>query len=781
MQIRSACLWVALWLPMSSGAQSVRVGVVDRATRAPVAGAIASLVDSVGNRVTARLTDERGAVLLTGTTGRRVRIIIETIGYVTERTAVFELIPGTTERLIAIESRPLVLEKVAIRARGRCAGGPEGASAATVWEEVRKALTATTLTSEHVRSFAAWRYVRRLDLLHRVIAETTSTTGAQGTAFTAASASLLSAEGFTRDVAGTAHYFAPDAQLLLDPAFVQTHCFTVKDDDGSNRLVGLAFSPTPDRSEADIEGVLWISRESGALRLMEFTYSRQLPATGEHKAGGRVDFERLPNGAWVVQQWYIRLPVLARGRETRVGRLTTAQRDSVVGFREEGGWLSGSGSVGDSIAAAVLSGTVVDSLQAQPLANVRIALGGGAAESRTDSGGRYVIRHFMPGRYLVRAHHPRLAAFGGDTEREVVLSRGQTTTTDWAVPGASTVRVQHCPPEMSRLTAVLAHVVDSSSGQPIEGARLQARWRTITLRSVDGTAIAASTDSLAETTTDQHGLAALCIGVRGGRVSLRADHDGREVEHTVSVPDSVSVSETRLLLPARADARFRLQGRVVIAGSGTPVAAEVLLPSLGRTTHTAGDGSFELGGLPGGATALIIRSPGYNVYFARVVPPLGDSLRNFALEPLPQSLIPVIVTATRDIRGFEERRALESGGSYLSREDLAARETSRLSDILRTVRGIRILRRPDGARVVVSARGQLSRSVRDCPYQIILDGQRLFALRAGDSPPPSIDDFVPAHLEGIEIYSGPATTPPQFGGLGAACGTILLWTRRNLP
>jgi hypothetical protein len=73
--------------------------------------------------------------------------------------------------------------------------------------------------------------------------------------------------------------------------------------------------------------------------------------------------------------------------------------------------------------------------------------------------------------------------------------------------------------------------------------------------------------------------------------------------------------------------------------------------------------------------------------------------------------------------------------------------------------------------------------VRDCFYQIIVDGQRIFALGSGGPngarDPPSIDDFAPNGLEGIEVYAGPATTPPQFGGLGAACGTIILWTRRH--
>lgn len=785
MQIRGACLIIALCLPRPAAAQTVRVAVVNRATQAPVAGAITSLVDTAGTRVTARLTDERGEVTLLGRTGMRVRLVVETIGYISERTATFELPAGTTERLIAMEARPLVLEKVAVRDRSRCDGGPQGASAATLWEEARKALTASTLTAQRAPPLVLSRYVRRVDLSHRVIAETTSTRAALGSTFAAASARVLSTEGFTRDVGGTSLYFAPDAELLLDPAFVQTHCFSVRELDGSNRLVGLTFAPTPGRSNPDIEGVLWIERASGSLRWLEFTYSRQPAGAGEDKAGGRVEFERLPSGAWVIQRWHVRLPVLARTRATQVGRVTIAQRDTVIGFREEGGWLSPADAGTDSTATTTLSGVVFDSLRSLPLANVRIVLGGGAAESRTDSSGRFIIRHVLPGRYLVRAEHPRLTAFASDIEREVVLTPGRTSTISWTVPAASTLRDRLCQTAAPRVTAVIVRVVNALSGLPIEGADAQARWQTVSLRSVDRTSIASSTDSIAASRTDDRGLAAFCISGREGRVTLRAEHDGREVERTIFLPDSVMLSETELLLPASATRGFRMRGRVVNTASNAPAVAEVLLPALGRTVSTSADGTFDIGGLPAGAFALIIRSPGYQPHFTRVLIPVGDSLRSYGLERLPQSLQPITVEGMRDIRSFEERRAVQAGGSYLSRQDLSARESSRLSDILRSMPGIRIERRPDGSNVIVSSRGVFSRSVRTCPYQIILDGQRLFALRSGGSEgasvPPSIDDFVPAHLEGIEIYTGPANTPSQFGGLGAACGTIILWTRRNPP
>ena len=35
----------------------------------------------------------------------------------------------------------------------------------------------------------------------------------------------------------------------------------------------------------------------------------------------------------------------------------------------------------------------------------------------------------------------------------------------------------------------------------------------------------------------------------------------------------------------------------------------------------------------------------------------------------------------------------------------------------------------------------------------------------------------PRDLAGIEVYAGPATTPPRFSGMDRGCGVILVWTK----
>jgi hypothetical protein len=68
-----------------------------------------------------------------------------------------------------------------------------------------------------------------------------------------------------------------------------------------------------------------------------------------------------------------------------------------------------------------------------------------------------------------------------------------------------------------------------------------------------------------------------------------------------------------------------------------------------------------------------------------------------------------------------------------------------------------------------------------CPVQIFVDG--FLATRQGMAP---IQDFVsidqlvsPQSLEGMEVYRGLSSIPPEFLTANARCGVIALWTRRG--
>jgi hypothetical protein len=80
-----------------------------------------------------------------------------------------------------------------------------------------------------------------------------------------------------------------------------------------------------------VEGTAFVDVNTGELRQIAYRYvaSRQLlPIYAEH-AGGDVFLRRLPNGAWIVSKWSIRMPVF--GRSIAGGQVI------VTGYREAAG------------------------------------------------------------------------------------------------------------------------------------------------------------------------------------------------------------------------------------------------------------------------------------------------------------------------------------------------------------------------------------------------------------------------------------------------------------
>lgn len=102
-------------------------------------------------------------------------------------------------------------------------------------------------------------------------------------------------------------------------------------------MLGLAFEPVSRRTLPEIEGVLWLDRGTAHLQVLEFRY-RNLPWPVESRhLGGRVQFERLPAGLWVVSHWRLRMPELVfYGRSRGWMRLGGV---GVRALKETGGYL----------------------------------------------------------------------------------------------------------------------------------------------------------------------------------------------------------------------------------------------------------------------------------------------------------------------------------------------------------------------------------------------------------------------------------------------------------
>ena len=105
-------------------------------------------------------------------------------------------------------------------------------------------------------------------------------------------------------------YFGPDVAVFFSDAFLRTHCFRLlPSPKGESNLVGLGFEPVKGRQVVDIEGVLWLDRDRNLLRRLEYHYTGLWNWVPKGSAGGRLDFNVLPQGAPILTHWSIRAPV----------------------------------------------------------------------------------------------------------------------------------------------------------------------------------------------------------------------------------------------------------------------------------------------------------------------------------------------------------------------------------------------------------------------------------------------------------------------------------------
>ncbi|WP_420126553.1 carboxypeptidase-like regulatory domain-containing protein [Longimicrobium sp.] len=332
-------LLCALALASPAGAQAVSGRFVDQ-DGTPIPSARVTLQAESGAAVHAVLTGADGQFSLRAPAAGRYLLRAERIGYAATVSAPMTLAAGetATQRLVAAGQR-VMLESVVVSAQPRCSIRPGDAEeTAAVWGEVRKALDVVSATSGETRAqFAVELFERQLDATSGSVTEDTRRR-VQGMAqkpFVTVDPERLSTTGFVERTRDGYLYAAPDADVLLSDLFLEGHCFRLRSAGApAAGLIGLAFEPVRGRRVSDVQGVLWVDRASAELRLMEFEYTRP-PVRGRAGVpGGRMEFQRLPDGRWITSAWVIRMPVEAPRAQTNV--LVPATRQ-MAAIREVGG------------------------------------------------------------------------------------------------------------------------------------------------------------------------------------------------------------------------------------------------------------------------------------------------------------------------------------------------------------------------------------------------------------------------------------------------------------
>lgn len=259
-----------------------------------------------------------------------------------------------------------------------------------------------------------------------------------------------------------------------------------------------------------------------------------------------------------------------------------------------------------------------------------------------------------------------------------------------------------------------------------------------------------------------------------------------------ALPGLVAVA---LLVPAAASGQARqdsvlLRGQVVEEETARPIAF-VSLRVMDRDLRLLGRAESDR---EGRFSYVVRKQPGVLIRVERIgyeetrTPFLWfDGHHHFDLEirmdPDVVLLAPLEVLGRRRMQsavlaGFKHRTELGMG-YFVTRDDIEARNASRVTDLLAEAPGVRLASSGQGLRRVVQMRG--GASAGGCPVQVYIDGMHLNKNNGpADTRVVAIDDFVsPESLFGIEVYRGLSTVPAQFLNTYAKCGVVALWTLRG--
>ena len=529
--IATACL------PLRGAAQSVSGAVVEQGTGVPVLGAMVVLVDSSGTPVDRALTDAAGGFVVNVDAPGLHHIEVERIGYADWAADPFRATASNTFITIEVPLVPMSLQGIDVSGEQRCRAGPEtGPATARVWAEARKALVAEVHTREAENyRYRLRRFERELDRSGRIVlGESIAESGYKRAAFVSFPIGQLATRGFVQVADDTMRvHYAPDAEALLSEVFLDSHCFGVREGEGGR--IGLTFEPLPGASRSDIEGVLWLDAETSELDRLEFLYRYVLQDREVGEPGGEVAFTRLPNGAWIVRDWKIRMPEIMQVHRGRLRR---------TGYREEGGttWVVEDATGRTLVHArfATVFGAVSDSVgTGAPPTPVVVEVPGTGVRAFTEADGSFLLVGLEAGRHELAVPHPLLAEWGlaAPAQAAVEGGLGEAAHARLRVPTAADVLAASCGgvPRPAGTAAFLGRVA-SADGAPLDAMRVEARWPRASGYAAPAIAAPAGAEGArdrswiiggdgafvtAATTTGRRGLFLLCDVAHGTR--LRVD------------------------------------------------------------------------------------------------------------------------------------------------------------------------------------------------------------------------------------------------------------------
>ncbi|MGQ0649211.1 MAG: carboxypeptidase regulatory-like domain-containing protein [Gemmatimonadaceae bacterium] len=508
-------------------AQVVRGVVRDSATQTPIPGVVVSLDEAVARLDTEGslrraslalvvLTDEQGAFAVRAGAAGRYVLSAKRVGRKRFESTAFQLNAGESLRMDIALSRIdfTALPTVSVTTDGPCSiNAGESRRVAALWEEARTALTASRLALRdrlfrativrYTRELrpAGLRIVREEQVVHRSVTERP---------FVSLAADRLSADGYMQlDGDGGSTYYAPDAAVLTSAEFLRDHCFSLTRDRGQRGgMAGLAFRPIADRRPPDISGALWMDSATYELRVVEFRYTNIPDLQRAAEARGEVQFGHLPNGAWYVSKWFIRMPEFRAARPSPT--VPIGGPPLLAAYKEEGGDVTVDGA-STTARGATLTGRALDSTRRAPLRDAVVRLSGTRYAVPVNADGSFRLDSLPAGAFTLLLEHPAYAALGvRAAEQDLEIADGSSSVTVVQALGTEQLLRRLCGTGEFPMERAVARVrVLDRDGSPVRGADVRARFDTFE-RPNTGTAIPIVRPITDKVETDQHGAAMFC-------------------------------------------------------------------------------------------------------------------------------------------------------------------------------------------------------------------------------------------------------------------------------
>jgi hypothetical protein len=249
-----------------------------------------------------------------------------------------------------------------------------------------------------------------------------------------------------------------------------------------------------------------------------------------------------------------------------------------------------------------------------------------------------------------------------------------------------------------------------------------------------------------------------------------------------------------VLVTAVLDAQTSVTG-LVRDSAGIPIGgAEVAVETLNRLTHTDEAGRYRLLDLTPGMRLLRVRRVGFSPFSRMVQMAEGENKQNDIVLGHLITKLDTVITRNQMLyhedpllRDFDENRKLGLG-HFVTRADLEKMRGHQLDELVSQFPGTRVVHGGSRAAYIASTRrssiNQECAQFEDqrptwperfciCFPPVYLDNQLL-----SQTEVPNINRFSPDQVEAIEIYAGPAQTPPKYAGLGSQCGIVIIHSRR---